>query len=111
MIILYTATSAYQDSFIPQSIKSWITNKKFLILARYSIQNEITTCTKYLGVIIDQNLKWLEHVKQITDKANRVHGFLICDATSICSCTCPMSAKINCYKTLVKPVLDYAATV
>ena len=51
----------------------------------------------------DQNLKWPEHVKQITNKANSVHGFL--------QRSCPMSTKINCYKALVKPVLDYAATI
>ena len=56
-----------------------ITNKKYPIFAQYLIQNEIireVTYTKYLGVTIDQNLKWSEHVKQITNKANRVHGFL-----------------------------------
>ena len=55
---------------------------------------------------IDQNLKWSELVKQITNKANSVHGFLRRNLYS-----CPMSTKINCYKALVKPVLDYAATV
>ena len=43
------------------------------------MQNEIireVTYTKYLGVTTDQNMKWSEHVKQITNKANSVHGFL-----------------------------------
>ena len=86
-----------------------ITNKKYPIFAQYLIQNEIireVTYAKYLGVTIDQNLKWSEHVKQITNKANSVHGFLRRNLYS-----CPMSTKINCYKALVKPVLDYAATV
>ena len=86
-----------------------ITNKKYPIFSQYLIQNEIireVTYAKYLGVTIDQNLKWLEHVKQITNKANSVHGFLRHNLYS-----CPMSTKINCYKALVKPVLDYAATV
>ena len=52
------------------------------------------------------SIKWLEHVKQITNKANSVYGFLRCNLYS-----CPMSTKINCYKALVKPVLDYSATV
>ena len=86
-----------------------ITNKKYPIFSQYLILNEIireVTYTKYLGVTIDQNLKWSEHVKQITNKANSVHGFLQRNLYS-----CPMSTKINCYKALVKPVLDYAATV
>ena len=58
------------------------------------------------SITIDQNLKWSEHVKQITNKANSVHGFLQRNLYS-----CLMSTKINCYKALVKPVLDYAATV
>ena len=56
-----------------------IINKTFPVLAQYSIQNEIireVPHAKYLGVTIDQNLIWSEHVKQITNKANRVHGFL-----------------------------------
>ena len=86
-----------------------ITNKKYPIFSQYFIQNEIireATHAKYLGVTIDQNLKWSERVKQITNKANSVHGFLRCNLYS-----CPMSTKINCYKAPVKPVLDYAATV
>ena len=62
-----------------QLAKMRIANEKFPLLAQYSIQNEIireVTHAKYLGVTIDQNLKWSEHVKQITNKANRVHGFL-----------------------------------
>ena len=53
-----------------------ITNKKYPIFSQYLIQNEIireVTYAKYLGVTIDQNLKWSEHVKQITNKANGVH--------------------------------------
>ena len=86
-----------------------ITNKKYPIFAQYLIQNEIireATHAKHLAVTIDQSLKWSEYVKQITNKANSVHGFLRRNLYS-----CPMSTKINCYKVLVKPVLDYAATV
>ena len=56
-----------------------ITNKKYPVFAQYFIQNEIireVTYANYLGVTIDQNLKWSEHFKQITNKADRVHGFL-----------------------------------
>ena len=83
-----------------------ITNKKFPLLAQYSIQKEIireVTHAKYLGVIIDENLIWSEHVKQITIKANRVHGFLQRNLYS-----CPGQLKLTVTaKALVKPILDY----
>ena len=56
-----------------------ITNKKYPIFAQYLIQNVIireVTHAKYLGITIDQNLKWSEHVKQITNKANSFYTFL-----------------------------------
>ena len=59
---------------------------------------------------IDQNLKWSKHVKQIANKANRVHGFLLRSHVT-CRYICPMSTKINCYIAFVKSILDYAATV
>ena len=31
---------------------------------------------KYLGIIIDKNLTWSEHVKKVVNKANSVRGFL-----------------------------------
>ena len=50
--------------------------------------------------------KKFQHVKQITNKANRVHGFLRCNLYR-----CPTSTKINCCKALVKPNLEYAAII
>ena len=58
-----------------------ITNKEYPIFSQYLIQNEIireVTYAKYLGVTINQNLKWSEHVKQIT-----IVFMDFCDATCI----------------------------
>ena len=51
-----------------------VTNKKHPILAQYSIQKETireVTHAKYLGVTIDWHFSWSEHIKQITNKANK----------------------------------------
>ena len=34
------------------------------------------THAKYLGVVIDSKLSWSEHIKQVTNRANKVKGFL-----------------------------------
>ena len=86
-----------------------VTNKKYPILMQYNIQGETireVTHAKYLGVTIDQHLSWSEHIKQITNKAYKVKGFLQRNLYS-----CPPSVKSNCYKALIKPILDYAATI
>ena len=83
-----------------------VTNKKHPILAQYSIQKETireVTQAKYLGVTIDRHLSWSE---QITNKANRVKGFLQRNLHS-----CPLQIKSNCYKALVKLILEYASII
>jgi len=61
---------------------------------------------KYLGVIIDQHLTWNNHVKKVTSKAKKIKCFLQRNLKH-----CPINVKINCYKSLVRPILEYAATV
>ena len=54
-------------------------NKQNLISFNYHIHNvtlEEVTNLKYLGVTIDRNLTWKEHVNIITNRANSVRGFL-----------------------------------
>ena len=57
---------------------------------------------KYLGVIIDKNLNWNEHTKQVVSKANRVRGFLQHNLK------CLPDVKASCYLMLVCPALKYA---
>jgi hypothetical protein len=56
-----------------------VTNRKKNINTTYHLHGytleEITTA-KYLGVNIQNNLKWDTHISQITDKANRTQNFL-----------------------------------
>lgn len=86
-----------------------ITNKSDPIHTQYFLHNQAireVTHTKYLGVIIDSKLSWSQHIKEISNKANRVKGFLQRNLQN-----CPPSVKANCYKSLIKPILEYACVV
>ena len=61
---------------------------------------------KCLGIVIDKNLKWTQHVKTITAKANSVRGLLQRNLAK-----CPVTVKCHCYNTFVHPILEYACTV
>ena len=100
----------WKMAFNPQKCEFLrITNKKHPILNQYKIQTKNikeVAHAKYLGVTISHNLTWSEHIKQITNKANRTKGFLQRNLHN-----CPLEIKSNCYKAMVKPILDYAAII
>ena len=86
-----------------------ITNKTNFVHFLYALHNEAmreVTHAKYLGVTIDSKLSWSKHILEITTKANKVKGFLQHNLRS-----CPISVKANCYKSLVKPILEYACDI
>ena len=86
-----------------------ITNKRSYIQNTYQIYGQQilqVTSAKYLGVTIDQHLTWKDHINNIFHKANSVKGFLRRNLHQ-----CPTSIKSNCYKTFVRPNLEYAVTV
>ena len=87
----------------------WITNKHNFIPSSYYLQNTqipLVDYIKYLGVIIDKKLNWLEHINMISVKADAVRGFLQQNLTK-----CPPSVKSSCYTIIVRPILEYACTV
>ena len=61
---------------------------------------------KDLGVVIDKKLSWLPHVKKISNRANYKRQFLQRNLRS-----CKGKTKLQCYKTYVRPVLEYASPV
>ena len=61
---------------------------------------------KYLSITIDQHLTWTDHINETCNKANIAKAFLKRNIYQ-----CPISIKANCYKSLVRPILEYAATV
>ena len=61
---------------------------------------------KYLGVTISQDLRWNSHIDNVTTKANKSLGFIRRNMRG-----CKPSVKDVAYKAIVRPTLEYAATV
>ncbi|XP_072028210.1 uncharacterized protein [Amphiura filiformis] len=57
----------------------------------------------YLGVEIDSKMSWKAQYQKLTSKANKVLGFLKRNLWF-----CPREMKETAYKTLVRPILEYA---
>ena len=129
-VILYTSINTTEDcdklqrdlNILARRAEGWkmsfnlqkceflrITHKKNPIVVQYTLHDNAVhkvTHAKYLGVVIDSKLSWSEHIKQVTNRANRVKGFLQCNLYN-----CPMSIKSNCYKSMIKPIVEYACTI
>ena len=67
---------------------------------------DIVEKKKYLGVQIDQNLDWKEHIKYVASKVSRAIGFLK-HAKSLV----PSTTLINLYKSIVEPHFRYCCSV
>ena len=67
---------------------------------------ENVTTTKYLGATIQYNMQWESHVDTTTKKANKTTGFIRINFRNGNKKT-----KETAYKALVRPLLEYAATV
>ena len=61
---------------------------------------------KYLGVYLSDDLRWNEHVNNMSNKANKTLGFLKRNLRH-----CPPKTKETAYKALVRPTLEYCSTV
>ena len=82
-----------------------ITKKQTPILATYNIHNvslSLVDSAKYLGVNIDCNLNWKTHCNAVCNKASSTLAFLERNLRG-----CPLSIKDKCYKTFVRPTLEY----
>ena len=58
--------------------------------------------TKFLGVIINENLTWTDHINVINNKCNKSIGIL-----RKLHNTLPKSTLVTLYNTLVYPYLNY----
>ena len=100
----------WQMKFNPaKCIHLTITNKKIYIKYCYQIYDQYikqTSSAKYLGVTIDRHLTWKDHINEICNKANITKAFLKRNIHQ-----CPTSIKANCYKSFVRPILEYAAMI
>lgn len=67
---------------------------------------ESVPSSKYLGVTISEDLRWTDHINNISKKANQTLGFLKRNIR-----VHNRDLKSTAYKTLVRPQLEYASTV
>ena len=102
--------STWKMEFHPDKCKLLrITNKINKINFDYSIHNTILSLTesaKYLGVTIDNKLRWTSHYNDTCLKANRVLSLLRRNLYG-----CPTDTKATAYNTYVRPVLEYGCCV
>ena len=86
-----------------------ITNKRSHINYPYNIHGKELVHVqhaKYLELTFSNNLSWNKHIDNVTKKANATCAFLRRNINS-----CSRQVKAQCYTTLVRPNLEYAATV
>ena len=67
---------------------------------------EIVDSNKYLGVTLTSNLSWDKHVDNVAAKGNRTLGFI---RRNLKDCT--RTVKETSYTAIVRPTIEYAATV
>ena len=121
--LLYREINTFQDHITVQqdlkNLESWadtwgmrLNATKCSILSiynksnfRYSLNNTIlkeVPNNPYLGILLSQDLKWSDHIANITKKANSTLGFLRRNLRH-----CPTSCRWNSYLSLVRSVLKY----
>ena len=86
-----------------------VTNKRNIIEAFCNIHGHIleeTHTAKYLGVNIHHKLSWNHHIRKVTSKTNSTRAFLQRNIHQ-----CPHETKVLCYKTLLRPVIEYASII
>lgn len=104
--------STWQMEFNPSKctvIRIAPNKKKPILPTSYSLHGqtlETTPSSKYLGVLISDDLSWSSHVQATVNKGNRTVGFL---RRNFRECTTTVRAAT--YKAMVRPVLDYASPV
>ncbi|VDI51570.1 Hypothetical predicted protein [Mytilus galloprovincialis] len=86
-----------------------ISNKRNTLQTIYTLhghQLEVVDSGKYLGVTISQDLQWNKHINNTTGKATRTLGFLRRNLGR-----CEPSVKNTAYCALIRPSIEYVATV
>ena len=86
-----------------------ITRKRQPVTYNYILnghQLEHVSNAKYLGITFTNDMRWNQHIDNITAKANKTLHFLQRNV----QISCPR-LKTTAYQTLVRPTLEYATTV
>ena len=95
--------------FEPSKCKTMCFTRKTTrkIIHPYSMEGcplESVSNTKYLGVIISEDLRWNHHVAEVTSRANKLLGLLRRNLSA-----CDKKIKEAAYFGLVRPLLEYAS--
>ncbi|CAB3978668.1 Hypothetical predicted protein [Paramuricea clavata] len=86
-----------------------ITRRQTPIIFDYKLHDralEAVSITKYLGIHLSEDVRWNEHVRNISNKANKTLGFLKRNLRH-----CSASMKERAYKVLVQPTVEYCSSV
>ena len=98
----------WQMEFNPKKCSTMcISLKREPPFRRYTFCSRLLDCVDshpYLGVQLDNKLRWKEHIQIVTSKANKMLGLIRRNFWF-----CSEDVKQTLYKTLVRPKLEYAA--
>ena len=86
-----------------------IHRKKSPVIHDYMIKGQALEHVQrhqYLGVTISNDLNWKYHVENIVGKASTTLGFIKRNLKH-----CPQEVKVQAYKSLVRPILEYSSSV
>ena len=86
-----------------------VSRKTERIPTSYSLhgqQLEQVTNAKYLGVTINEKLNWGPHITSTVSKANKSAAFAFRNIKG-----CSIQTQATCFKTLARPVLEYASPI
>ena len=101
---------SWEMSFHPDKCTTLpVTRKTTPFTSEYHLHGQIlktVESAKYLGVTIQKNLSWDKHINNVCVKANKTLGFLRRNLK-----ISAIKLKETAYKTYVRPILEYAATV
>ena len=85
------------------------TRSPFPVLFDYMVDGKIITSTDkhpYLGITLHKTMQWSHHIDVICKKASKVLNFIRRNLSK-----CSIEVKSTAYFTLVRPIMEYAASV
>lgn len=91
---------------VPSPERSWEKKETNYTYHLHGEQPESTKEIKYLGITITENLKWKQHIANVSNKANQILGFVRRNLK-----TTNKRLKDLAYKAFIRPLLEYSSSV